>query len=389
VKRLCDQLLPLGLCAWAAGATMGEGVAFAGAFVTLGVLVLRRELRFTLGVALVLAWIVFAIVTARFAVRPLGSGAPWSAANLAFFGVAWIALRGASDRTVHALCTVLAVCTAISGALCFYQHWRAFPFFEGMERMISIDRVYEPAEGGGFKAGGLHFHRLRFAHTLVPLALATVPLARKRPAVIAAFALGLVGMIFAYVGAAWVALAIGVAAYAFAAITGAHTRAALLSLTLLLLPLLLVAFASVPADRQIAWRTALALFLAHPLSGVGYGGYATAALAQMGGAPPAAHPHIYYDAHSLLLQILAEDGLMGALLLCLLAWRYAGLVRGRVTPAFVAVLAAAAALAIVHNLLFHPVVVLALALALALAGRATSAAPSSALAGGSSPPSPS
>ena len=371
------RLLPLGVVVWAAGAMLGEGVAGAGAGLAAAGLLAEHRFRIVrehaIGLSLVAGWVAFAVLSTMWAPRPLASGAPFSSVHVVFFGLAWIAAGEADDRTRRALVVTVAVIAALSGAFCIVQHYKELPYFESVERWIPMHRIYEPAEGGGFKAGGLHFHRLKYAHTLVPMMLACVPLGwrlfarRGRALMIAAFTIGVAGMWFAYVSAAWIALVIG-------GVLGLEMftrwpRAATLVAMGLAGPLLLAAIADVPVDRQIAWHTALRLFSTHPFVGVGYGGYASAALPAMGGVTDARYPNIYFDAHSVLLQVLAEGGVVGAALFLALGWRYGRLVRDGVGAAFTGVLAACVVLAGVHNVFFHPVVVSACALALALSAQ--------------------
>jgi O-antigen ligase len=212
-------------------------------------------------------------------------------------------------------------------------------------------RLFEKSEGGGYKAGGLHFHRLRYAHTLVPLLFVFAPRARRSLAALVT-AIALLGLYYTDTRASWVALVAGIVAYALPQLRYAWTAA-------LAVPL----FWAGPPDRAVAWTTAKALFLEHPIGGVGYGGYATAALAHMGGVN-AQFPYIHLDAHSFALQHLAETGSIGALLFVVCVFLYMRNLRA--TRATYAIVASLSALGIVHNWPFHPVVLAGAALALAL-----------------------
>src|SRR5262249_54952444 len=161
------------------------------------------------------------------------------------------------------------VLALMSAGAAILQHY--VPIFDLplLAKVFSVARVVEPAEGGGYKAGGLHFHRLRYAHTLVPLLVATLPLMRKRVAALVAIA-SLCGLYFTYTRAAWLAIAVACVAFVL------PTRWPWFAL--LAVPLIWAG----PPDRGVAWETARELFATHPWAGVGYGGYTTAALALKG-----------------------------------------------------------------------------------------------------------
>lgn len=365
----------VGFALWGVGALTGEGIAIAGVVAVLAAeLAERRAAFFSTHWRGLLSWAAFAalaVASTQWAARPLAAGSPWTAFHVGVFGLAAVATPRISPRLINALFGVMAV----SGLLACAQHFAPWlglhdpalsPLYDALQRIAPVHRSFEPGQLGGFKAGGLHFHRLKYAHSFVPLAIVFGPLARTgwRRAALAVFALGL---IFAETSAAWGALTLGLmAVWAGRKQRQLSGRAlAVLCLLLLSLPLVLVAFAQVPADRQIAWRQALALVQAQPWLGVGYGGYASAALAAMGGVN-ALHPFIHLDAHSVLLQVAAQLGVVGLALAGSLLHCFARALPAP-SPAVSGLCLAFATLGIVHNLPYHPVVLAAFAFALVVA----------------------
>lgn len=377
-----DRLNTLGIFIFAIGVMTGEGIALAGAGVCLlGLLAKERNLlrRHSKGfLALLLLWL-FLFVSTTWAARPLRSGAPWSALHLALFPIAlmsWQRLRVGTQNKVLGLLLILA---SVSAVLAVTQYFGLFQDsdLDVNNRVVSTHRVLEPATPGRFKAGGLHFHRLRYAHTLVPLGLAAVMSgwSRARQARQLGYlafgcvaALLLTSLAMTFTRASWIALSVGISLLFISRGWTSRTRgiAALFLLSLgLLLPLALFSFGK-PEDRSFAWHTSLRLFAAHPLLGTGYGGYTTAALQLLGGLHPM-YPLLHIDAHSSWLQLLAEGGLLGTLLF-VIAGAYFTALGGAVSAAQLAVLGSLMSLGIVHNLGFHPVVVAGAALAWAIAG---------------------
>jgi O-antigen ligase len=344
---------------WLAGALAGEGLALAGAGLTAAVLLIKRAPRPPLlafaAVALYAAW---CLLTSVWAPRPLHNGAPFSALHVLLFPLALWAWRALGVKERGVLTIVFAITAALSAIVALLQYFALIPDLHLDARWVPTFRMNELAEPGRFKAGGLFFHRLKFAHTLVPLAFAFMPRmwARSRVVALALALLLALALAATFTHASWLALAVGVT------LALVWRRAPWLALLLFVLPLLLAAFTTVPTDRQVAWHEALTLWRAHPIAGVGFGGYTNAALAQFG--VNAEFPLIHLDAHCLILQVLAETGAVGLALFALAAWAMAR-VLGRFSPRQAGVLGAALTLGIVHNLFFHPVVILAVALALA------------------------
>ena len=69
------------------------------------------------------------------------------------------------------------------------------------------------------------------------------------------------------------------------------------------------------SSRISAWDRAIAMFLEHPLLGVGGGGYKILAGFYDGHFFPSRNPYFQQEAHSILFQVLAQWGLIGAFLL--------------------------------------------------------------------------
>lgn len=352
-----------GVAVWLVGALTGEAMAFIGA--GLCALALLPELSRSAvkahwrGLAAWVAYSGLALASAGWALKPWRSGAPWSALHWGFFPLAVLALRTLTPAQRVRLLDVFCGVAMLSALACVVQHF--VPVFDQpvLRDFFTVRRVLEPAENGGFKAGGLHFHRLRYAHTLVPLFFALGPdLWRSRRVLgVITLALSLVGLFFTYTRASWVAVAFGLVALGFSRL---KWKGALVALTPLLVPLLAFVGLDKPADRSFAWHNAVELFKAHPVLGVGYGGYPQAALALNGGQH-ATWPLIHLDAHSLLLQFFAEQGVVG-----LVAWLVMAVVFMKWTqPLNPSVLGVFAMLGVVHNWAFHPVVVAAAALAIA------------------------
>ncbi|EEG06732.1 O-antigen polymerase [Pseudogulbenkiania ferrooxidans 2002] len=82
------------------------------------------------------------------------------------------------------------------------------------------------------------------------------------------------------------------------------------------------------ARRRVEWSKAWQVFLAHPLFGVGWGGFAhqSVALEAFGGFPKTSESVLFTHSHNLFAQLLAETGLIGTsivvvgLLWCLLPY---------------------------------------------------------------------
>ncbi len=367
-----------GVAVWLVGALTGEAMAFIGAGITAAALI--PELSFAAvkqhwrGLLAWVAYSALSLASASWALKPWRSGAPWSALHWAFFPLAVLALRRITPPQRVRLLDVFCGVAIISAIACVIQHF--VPVFDHpwLREYFTVQRVLEPADNGGFKAGGLHFHRLRYAHTLVPLFFALAPDLWRSRRVLGGvtLALSLVGLFFTYTRASWMAVGFGLVALPLSRL---RERGELLAFTPLLIPLFAFIGLDKPADRSFAWHNAIELFKTHPIFGVGYGGYPQAALALNGGVNPT-WTLIHLDAHSLLLQFFAEQGVVGLVLWLVMAvifFRWLG----PLTAAGWGVIGALAMLGVVHNWAFHPVVAMAAAFALAWSARpaTTSAGP--------------
>jgi O-antigen ligase len=250
---------------------------------------------------------------------------------------------------------------------------------------LPVSRVQEMFSSEGrprFAAGGFFFHRLRFAHGAVALlgpALATsLRAASARRRWLGAWLL-LLCVLAIYLSFARAALGAAVLVGGAACLTlsrGWARRAGLAGVLLLL-----AAVALAPGwrlrladatenlfggERAQARSAGWDLVRRHPLLGVGFGNYHSAALARSGDT--GLIPQLARDAHALWLTTWAETGLVGLLLW--LAWQVllalALLRRMRLGawPAAGALLSWGAfqALALVHHLPFHSSVHLTFAL---------------------------
>jgi len=365
-----STLLFAGVAVWLVGALTGEAMAFIG--MGLCALALIPELSVDAVKSHwrgLLAWVAYSalsLASASWALKPWRSGAPWSALHWAFFPLAVLALRRITERQRVRLLDVFCVVAIISAIACVIQHF--VPVFDHpwLRDYFTVQRVLEPADNGGFKAGGLHFHRLRYAHTLVPLFFALAPDLWRSRRVLGGItlALSLVGLSFTYTRASWVAVAFGILAFPLSRLRErVWVRAELISFTPLLIPLLSFVGLDKPADRSFAWHNAIELFKTHPIFGVGYGGYPQQALSLNGGVNPT-WTLIHLDAHSLLLQFFAEQGVVGLILWLLMAVLFFLWVRPATASTW-AVIAVFSMLGVVHNWAFHPVVVAAAAFAIA------------------------
>lgn len=376
------SLHTLGVGLWLVGSLLGEGLVFAGVGCCAAALLLSEPVlpfikRYRVGLLTMSAWVSFAVVSHQFIVPPRATGSPWSTLNWLLFPCALLSVPQVSNHNLQRLASLAAGLLFVSGALCFVQFFRPFewPFGNAPGAAIPVWRSDVKSSLGGYYAGGLLFHRLKYAHSLVPMCFAFYPWWRRSWYSLLAAAVALAGMFLAVVTAAWGALLIGTLAILVARRVPARRLVPAIS-ALLIVPLLLVAFAHHPVDRQVAWRTDWELLVSHPIWGVGVGGYPGAALRHYGGHPHPYFPLIHLDAHSTLLQIMVEGGLVGSVLFAFGAVVFARWARERLrldhsvlTPEAVGVFAVFASLSVPHNLAYHPTVLSGLALAFALAQR--------------------
>ncbi len=231
------------------------------------------------------------------------------------------------------LAAAVAAGWAASFALAVYQHFVRFPFDFPRAWHVPAERVRENFAPEGapprYGAGGLLFHRLRFAHAGIALmgpALAAAAARLPVPARAAAVALALVVPAGAYLGFARAALGSALVVTAAGALLLARGTARRVGLGLLVLvPLLAlssegwrrrVAAAAanvVDGERRLAMTAGVRMFRAYPLAGVGFGNHKFHAEGMAGELHMPRH--ILADAHNIWLTVAAETGAIGVLLL--------------------------------------------------------------------------
>jgi len=328
---------------------------------------LAADALLTIGLALAIG-----LSSLRVEHRPLGVGAPFNAGLIVLMPLGlWLWSR-ISKRTRRLAVLATGGVLAVSSALAVFQHFVVIDYGELLASVRPTSRIAEPSRSGdGYHAGGLLFHRLKFAHTAVLLTLGCAGFWIKwsrRTVGIAAAALLLAALYGTGTRASWVALGVGLGAALCTSWCPRRWRLPSVILVaggLLLIPALGAYWQTDwPTDRSIAWKTAWTLFISNPLLGLGYGGYPGAALDLHGGVNTS-HPLLHFDAHSLLLQLIVEQGLLGGAVVAALGYRFWRALDS-IGPATMAVLCAGLSLGIVHNLFFHPVVWGAWAMALAI-----------------------
>lgn len=381
---------------WAAGVQLNEALATAGALATVALALVdaagggalappRAVLKAWWPLAAFLGWSLLAPLLAGR--PPTGSGAARLFDWLGVPAAAWLVARAPSS-TLRRVGVAAAAVLLVSCAAAGLQHFGVWPDRAALRPLevlrLPLDRVYEPAPGqdGRFLAGGLLFHRLRFAH--VTMLAATVALAvalrgrgRVRAVAGTCAAVALVSVaLFPGARAAFVA---GLAACALQLALGAGSvRRALAWLGVLvalggallaLSPALrtrLAAAASTEGSGDRAGLAAggLAAAGAHPLVGLGAGRFRVSEWAPES-ATQAAREH-GGKAHNQFLTVAAEGGAVALLLfLALLAWLGAHLAWGGAWGrAALGPLALLVLLFTLHDALFHAEVSLAAVLAL-------------------------
>ncbi|MGA9523978.1 MAG: O-antigen ligase family protein, partial [Myxococcaceae bacterium] len=278
----------------------------------------------------------------------------------------------------------------VSCAVAGLQHFGVWPSSDAMRALaftkIPFDRVYEAVPGaeGRFMAGGLLFHRLKFAHVgglavvgLLAFALRSTGRTRARLLTAAALGMGAI-LMFPFARAASAALA-GASLLVLVLASRRRRQALVLGSVLVVLGAAAVAsqgplrarFLSSfesdgNGDRTSLLKAGVSVVRAHPLSGVGAGRFKV-----RDWAPEQASDHVRSHpgmAHNQLLSMAAQVGVPGALLfLFLLAWLVRKLDATR--PEGIASLGALAFFVLlsgVHDPLFHAPFSMALPLMLGL-----------------------
>lgn len=255
--------------------------------------------------------------------RPLEAGGwdrPWIVVG--YFGVYWWLEDRAHARR---LALVLIAAGAVAGAYGILQHHTGADWYR--EALGRPTRVRPRLEGAaGFAVVGFFKNYLTYAHAMIfPLAFATTfALGGARWAWVAA---GLLVTAIAYSTARGVWLALGASALVLAgvgrrrALAGLAGLIALAGVVAALSPGLraqaepIFTLGGANAGRIAIYRANLDIVRDHPLLGLGFGRYRTAARPYYD-AWPAADRRSH--AHSNLLQLAAEAGLLGLAAFCLL-----------------------------------------------------------------------
>jgi O-antigen ligase len=405
-----DLFMRVGLLLWAVGVQVNEGVASLGAIMALvgAVRDAQAQRAFTPWAPVEKAWRPLFMLLSWGLLwssllgwrLPTGFGMArlidWLGVPVAAWAVARVGARRLGPLAAAAAAFMLLSC--LCAGLQHYGVWPAREAFNGWEwTRFPFDRVYEPAPGaeGRYLAGGLLFHRLRFAHVTslgallaLAVALRTVGFARVFSGAVAVTGLASVA-VFPGARAAFVAavLACGVLLVALAAsrkvallsVGGVALASAALLAAAPALRARLMESASLQGsgDRAGLVRAGLAAVSAHPVVGVGPGHF------KPGEWAPEDASHFAKEhggkTHNIFLTAAAEQGILGAILLL---WWLVSLGRaywrsGGDARAGLAVLGLLVALGMLHDPLFHAEVSLAFALALGAtrASSPTSASP--------------
>jgi hypothetical protein len=384
------------IAVWAAGGQLNEAIAAAGMVGTLASLLVDPAGRAELLAAARQLWPVLLFV-AWAVLGPLATGATPTSSGLfrvldwLFVPVAAAAVSRLPPRWQPRVVAALAITLVASSGVAALQHFGAFPDREHLGGLISagvpVERVYEeiPGSPGRFMAGGLLFHRLKFAHVgglAVIWLLATGLDARGRgrgraaAAVLAASAVGLLAILFFPLArAASVALLISLALTAFRLLPSRRTLAligaGLLALVAVMSasPALRDRFARASSvlgneDRSHLRAAGLRAVAEHPVAGLGAGRFR--ARDYLPPDAPEIVRHHSGKAHLQVLSIAADTGIVGALLFlaALTAILRRTLSAGPRPAAALGCLAYLLLLGLLHDPLFHAEVSMSVALAL-------------------------
>jgi len=418
------RCLVAGLCLWGAGVQVGEAIGAAGmGLMVIGfawVQISRRSARLSafrphtadtrsahtadtgssgaenLFARLRVFWpiglyVTWALVAPMLAGELPSSGGLFRTLDWAFVALGALAfseLDARGRRVVAITCGAMLLTSCLAAALQFFGAW---PSREAMEPLKilhpSFDRVYEPASADStshFMAGGLLFHRLKFAgvsgvFTLWAVALAVQLRGRERIAAAAVASIGALSvLVFPVVRAAAIALLVAVALTAAFASTRRRVALALGAGLLVLggavaalnpeMRARVAAASSVTGneDRVFLRRAGLVALVKHPIVGLGAGRYhAFDYLSPDAPESVRTHPG---KAHLQLLSIAVEAGVPGAaIFLAMLIWLAA-----RLWPqgaAGLGILLYLALMGLLHDPLFHPETSMAIAFGLAAAAR--------------------
>ncbi|MBL8917996.1 MAG: O-antigen ligase family protein [Myxococcaceae bacterium] len=381
-----------GLVAWVVGVQTLEALATVGLVVTaLSVLPELRRIAWRgwwpLG-----AWLGWSLVVPSLTgAFPTGTGVAraldWVALPLVGYAVWTVPSR-------RLLVLALGVTLALSCLVAGLQHVGAWPPLEAFEpwrwTKLPFERVYEPVPGseGRFMAGGLIFHRLKFAHVsalaVVALAVAGARAGSRRDRWLAwGLAALATGCVWVFPHARMASLALLGALLVAVGLLSPRRRLALGLVALLIT----AAVATAVVVDSVRDRLASALTVeggghrgellasgvraveSHPLVGVGLGQFRPSKF------PSAEMPQHVFDnpgkTHNQLLSMAAEVGVPGAVLFCLLlaslAWRAWKTPDGVLT---LSALTLFVGLSLAHDPLFQPTFSMAIVLALGAGLRA-------------------
>jgi O-antigen ligase len=351
VGRAAARWLFAGLLLWGVGVQVTEILASLGLVacgLTVAAIWLRQRSRRDIR-ELVLAWwplvlfVVWAIAGPALAGRlptptGLARAVDWLAIPFAASAVRW--LPGRQRKAIALICAWVFL---LSCAVAVLQHFGVWPSLSIFERLswtrIGFHRVYEPVPEaqGRFMAGGLLFHRLKFAHVgglwvLGFLVLGAAARGRVRAFWLATSAIGFVCVIaLPYARAASLALVLS-ASLALLLVGISRPRARLAAGVLAALTLagalayrpirerFLTGFSwSGSGNRDEILSTGLRAIAEHPIAGVGLGQFRPSFFGS------ATTPQNVLDnpgkAHNQFLSMAAETGIPGLMLfLLLLGW---------------------------------------------------------------------
>lgn len=406
VSTHLERVLLVGLVLWGAGVQLSEGVAVAGALVSLLALLwqVQRARRWGEWRAWAREWaplVAFVMwgVVVTLAHGPLrSSGAFARHLDWLLVPVAAAAFAGLGPAARRRLAVACAVALLLGCAAAGLQHFGVWPSEELVARLrwapANARRVYEQVPGaeGRYMGGGLLFHRLKFAHVgglgvLWAIAVGLYATGARRIAGLAVASAVLVSvLIFPYARASVLALAVGVGVELLS-LGRRHRRAALWGGAAFLGALALVLAlhgsfrerlatsltASGSGDRPHLLGAGLAAVRSHPLVGTGIGRFQVGEWASPDATEQVRSHH--GKSHNQLLSTAAETGVVGALLfVALVVWlarRMAG--AGPTGAVGLAALAYMVVLGVVHDPLFHAEVSLAFALSFGVGLSARSA----------------
>ena len=351
VGRAAARWLFAGLLLWGVGVQVIEILASLGMIVcglSVAAICLRKRSRKEIGellfawwpLALFFVWAIGGPALAGRLPTPTGFARAFDWLLIPFAACAVRALPERQLKTIALICAWVFLVSCAVAALQAFGIWPSLSSFERFSwTRIGFHRVYEavPDAQGRFMAGGLLFHRLKFAHVgglwvLGFLVLGAADRGRARAFWWATSAIGFVSILaFPYARAASLALVLS-ASLTLALIGTSRHRAGLAAFVLATLTVAAV-FAYRPTrerfltgltssgsgDRREILFTGVRAVTEHPIAGVGLGQFRPSYFGS------ATTPQYVLDnpgkAHNQFLSMAAEIGIPGGLLfLLLLIW---------------------------------------------------------------------